>query len=1210
MRNRSATHLVWAAAFWCAALEGAAPNDGLLWRIENDALRVFVDARTSAISITDKSDGYTWRGVGVTTRAPSPLRNMNGLADAPGVQFDTIVRSRGKTIPLKMRLTLVGPELVVDIDMPDRGRMHPAFAAFPAFPLDSPRAALAVADYCNGHLYPLGLNPFPRRWFNANRLDMPWVALVDGPTGRGYALILDTSDDCAVRMRRVRAAGRETLAPVVEWWAAFRQFRYPRRMRYSFFSRGGYVAAAKRYRAFAKTQGLLVPFAEKVKKNPNIKRLFGAPDVWGRFSLSFARKAKALGVDKMLLHGKCAPEDMKQIHALGYLTSKYDNYTDILPLDDAHPRVDHNHGRLPDDAVLKGDGKRMTAWLTFDKKTQYMKRCPALWVPAAKLDIPKELVRYPYLGRFIDVTTAEGLYECFDPKHPLTRSQKRECGVALESYVRSLGLVVGGEHGIWWGVPHMDYLEGMMSANHYFSWPAGHLKHPKSKEQAWTNPWGRKLPTWDQYAKFGIGHEYRVPLWELVFHDCIVTTWYWGDSSDWLLDAAPEITPKKDAFNVLYGTIPLLWANRQGSWMRDRSLFLRTYRRTCKLHEQIAGEEMLSHEFLTADRAVQRTVFSSGTECVVNFGERPRQVTVKGESFLLPQNGWAVRGPKVRQSFALENGKPIVRIQTPGYYAFESPEGESSLRVIRPRVVRALIRRSQPGRLALELTRAASDWDFASTRVYRLNSAGEREQPIEHDVKGGRLLIDAPAGLTRLEALCGAASARGDAGIVAARAAAAERGRPTACEITLRNYGFAAAAGRIVAYADRVARGREVGAQDFALGPNETRKTTLRVRTDRLAGRHTILLLARARGQDLCAANNKACVRIYAKPDWRLWPARVPIVVDAGPVEREDAAVSLRLNLADVARRAGVKGLVDAASARVAETDPAGRPLRLVPAQFDPDEGTKGELCFLMPGRTPAGSKRTFALLLRAGKPALLPAAAQWWDEASQTVDAPGYVAGFAHGVLTSLAPKTNGRPGPNFLRNLILSSKATGWSEEHDGVLEELRVLCEGPVRCRVRVRRRLRAGVTYEKTYSFYPRRFDLTINVNKPAGGLYSRAHYELPGSYVDDKGVRAEIDGKGEENRRTYGRNRNPRWYAVTGRGWAHSCIARSRFDHVAYWDGPYMGAVGFVSRAHKNVRMSYVVHGEERDASFAKLDWRRLTQPPTARLVFPSSAAAQ
>jgi hypothetical protein len=311
--------------------------------------------------------------------------------------------------------------------------------------------------------------------------------------------------------------------------------------------------------------------------------------------------------------------------------------------------------------VLRADGQRMTAWLTWDKK-QYMKRCPALWPGVAKQVIPKDLALFPYLGRFIDVITAESLYECFDENHPLTRTAKREANIELLRYARSLGLVVGSEHGRWWAVPQVDYIEGMMSGG-FASWPSGHLIRPKTKDETFDGPNGSSYPKWETYAKWGIGHEFRIPLWELVFHDCIVSTWYWGDSSDFLLSAAPEITPKKDAFNILYGTMPMMWAGRSGSWPAAREVFLRTYRNVCKLHEAVATSEMLSHAFVTQDRAVQETRFADGTRVLVNFGEQPYTAKIGGRTHVLPQNGYWVKGPRIEQSMELVNGAVVSSVR-------------------------------------------------------------------------------------------------------------------------------------------------------------------------------------------------------------------------------------------------------------------------------------------------------------------------------------------------------------------------------------------------------------------------------------------------------------------------------------------------------------------------------------------------------------------
>jgi hypothetical protein len=51
--------------------------------------------------------------------------------------------------------------------------------------LDTPAGVLAVADYSNGHIYPLDLKPFRASWLSGDRLDMPWVGICDLDRGMG-----------------------------------------------------------------------------------------------------------------------------------------------------------------------------------------------------------------------------------------------------------------------------------------------------------------------------------------------------------------------------------------------------------------------------------------------------------------------------------------------------------------------------------------------------------------------------------------------------------------------------------------------------------------------------------------------------------------------------------------------------------------------------------------------------------------------------------------------------------------------------------------------------------------------------------------------------------------------------------------------------------------------------------------------------------------
>jgi hypothetical protein len=650
-------------------IAGWARAETRVWTLENAALRVTVNAQSGTLAVKDKTSGYEWRQTAVSVPKEPRFLEVRELSGPKGIAFQAdFSASKKKTVRLLVTMTLpeTGADLVVTADMADRETKISEISFLDPLVLDTPGAALVVADYTNGHAYPVSEKPFPRGRWQTSRLDMPWVGVCDITKGIGYMIIVETSDDGFIAARPVKVDGREVVAPQVGWTGSTGKFSYARKVVYHFASKGGYVALAKRYRAYAAAKGLVVPFTEKVKKNPNLERLFGAPDVWGDASLKFAQEAKKAGVEKMLIHGRSKPEEMKAINELGYLTSEYDNYTDVLPITEDKP-LDKSHDRIPENVVLRADGERMKAWLTFDKKQQFMKRCPTLWVTTAKATVPKLLATQPFVGRFVDVTTAEDLYECYDPNHPLTRGQKRQCGVELLGYIRSQGLVVGGEHGVWWCVPNVDYIEGMMSGGNA-SWPAGHLKHPKMKDEEFTSPHGNKLPKWEKYERWGIGHQYRVPLWELVFHDCIVSTWYWGDASDFLLDAAPEVTPKKDAFNVLYGTIPLLWANREGSWRKDREVFLRTYRNTCKMHEAVAKAELVSHEFVTPDRAVQRTRFSDGTEAIVNFGTEPYRAQLAGREYVLPQNGFAAKGPAIEQSLSLVDGRAVTSIRAGNYF--------------------------------------------------------------------------------------------------------------------------------------------------------------------------------------------------------------------------------------------------------------------------------------------------------------------------------------------------------------------------------------------------------------------------------------------------------------------------------------------------------------------------------------------------------------
>ena len=188
----------------------------------------------------------------------------------------------------------------------------------------------------------------------------------------------------------------------------------------------------------------------------------------------------------------------------------------------------------------------------------------------------------------------------------MTRTQSRQYKMELLSLIGELGLVCGSETGHEASVPFCDYFEGMLSVGPY--------RVPDSGRNT--------LKIWDEVpatlARYQVGEAYRLPLWELVYHDCVVAQWYWGDYNNKL----PKVWRKRDLFNALYGTPPMyLFDGKQ--WDEKKGQFAASYKVAEPVSRATGYSEMTDHRILTPDRHVQQSVFANGVTVTVNFGAAP-----------------------------------------------------------------------------------------------------------------------------------------------------------------------------------------------------------------------------------------------------------------------------------------------------------------------------------------------------------------------------------------------------------------------------------------------------------------------------------------------------------------------------------------------------------------------------------------------------------
>jgi hypothetical protein len=233
--------------------------------------------------------------------------------------------------------------------------------------------------------------------------------------------------------------------------------------------------------------------------------------------------------------------------------------------------------------------------------------CDRQAVPYARERIPAELAKSPYRSRFIDTTTASSWRECWDPRHPMTRSDCKRFRVDLLRYIsEDCKLVCGSETGHDAAVPVVHYFEGMMSLGPYRVPDSG-----RDMQRIWD-----EVPA--EVATFQTGHRYRLPLWELVYHDCVVSHWYWGDYNNKL----PKLWDRRDLINALYGTAPMFMFDRK-VFETHKARFVQSYRATVPVARATGYAEMTEHRWLTKDRSVQRSRFANGVTVTVNLGEAP-----------------------------------------------------------------------------------------------------------------------------------------------------------------------------------------------------------------------------------------------------------------------------------------------------------------------------------------------------------------------------------------------------------------------------------------------------------------------------------------------------------------------------------------------------------------------------------------------------------
>lgn len=496
---------------------------------------------------------------------------------------------------------------------------------------------------------------------------MPWFGAKKGPSS--FVCIIETADDVAYGLiaNDVRAPGQDAAPPsavpaagtalfaprlsaVWPYWRAVKgELGYPRVARYTFQPRGGYVEMCKTYRKYAQQRGTFVTLKEKIAANPEVAKLIGAPNFEIQVVANRPRDPRYLSLAGPVFDGyhhlrtsfgqvEKIVRDLKDnlgvdrasIRIAGFGRKGYDNERPIDQASEVNVEAGGAAGLVSAIQAAKEAGFLAELWdnyrnldlnsPSYDEK--YIMRdstgalvpgfssegghsqeiCPLEGVKLFQRNLDFYVRALKPNAIFLDTIGGLPLVECYDSRHPLTRRGTREQRLNILRVATSAKLVLGAE-----GSPQ-DWNLGLVSF---------YDEHP---------------------IRFGID----VPLYGLVYHECAMLYRQHGSPYNYGMDnyGYPRGPwPAKFLRGLLYGD--------QSSWTVSNSAYY-AWRKTFKAINDVLGphqrrlahEELLNHQILTADFLVQRTVFSSGVEVTVNYGEFPFRLEDGTE---LPAYGYRVR---------------------------------------------------------------------------------------------------------------------------------------------------------------------------------------------------------------------------------------------------------------------------------------------------------------------------------------------------------------------------------------------------------------------------------------------------------------------------------------------------------------------------------------------------------------------------------------
>lgn len=396
---------------------------------------------------------------------------------------------------------------------------------------------------------------------------------------------------------------------------------------------GNPVAAAQDYRSRLLADGGLTTLEQKIAANPETRKLIGALHAytWGDGrDAGIVDRLQELGIDRAWL-GYDADGDpidadtTAAAAAAGYLVGPYDSWANAQAQEDVEEGSDTTvwTGDLfPASCVLDEDGAPVTG---FGGNGCYASSAAIAAEQAANGILNQRVQAFVQNGAtsyFLDVDAVGQLFSDSSPSHPQTEAEDRALrlarmqALANGDFSGGRPLVLGSETAASWANPSVSYSHGSSTPLTDGIWELTRDREnwggywPPTRPGFFYKP--TELPRNVATAMFD--PRYRVPLYETVLHDSVVSTDRWEMN----LYKFDGLEHTRMLTNLLYNTPSVIALDEQVLDQHGEEL-ARMQEFFGVLQDAAGTAPMTGFERL--GEQVQQTVFGDALTVTVNFGD-------------------------------------------------------------------------------------------------------------------------------------------------------------------------------------------------------------------------------------------------------------------------------------------------------------------------------------------------------------------------------------------------------------------------------------------------------------------------------------------------------------------------------------------------------------------------------------------------------------